>query len=308
MWLLRRAESDAIDVGRQGPPKSESVRLRPSVSLGFPPGEMESFVVGEEPDSQPTLTTTFLGLYGAHSPLPNFYSEEILHRAADDEDHPVRDFFDIFNHRLLSLLYRGMIKYRGYLLFDGAGSDEFSWRLFALQGLAAEGTVAASELIGPRLLRFAGLWCQQPRSAAATAAILSVYLNCAAIRIEECVRRWVYLTDDQRSRLGVRSCRVGDDATIGERVADHSGKYRIVIGPLDYETFCRFLPGGDMMQTLSRLAPLAAGDWLDCEICVVLRRADAPQLGLRLGTETRLGWTTGLFDREPDDDVAVIFS
>jgi len=306
-WLMHRVSPDGVAVGESGPPGAECVRIRPSVSLAFPPGEIESFRIRDD-DAPPRLTTTFLGLYGAHSPLPNYYAEEILHRADDEEDHPVRAFFDIFNHRLLSLFYRGLVRYRGYLLFDGAGGDEFSWRLFALIGLGTEGVVAASGLSGPRLLRFAGLWCQKPRSATAVAAILSVYLDCPSVRVEECVTRWVYLDAEQRSQLGANACRLGEDATIGDRVADRSGKFRIAVGPVDYDVFRRFLPDGDMMQTLRRLVPLAAGDWLDYDVKIILRRDDVPRLGVTLGSETRLGWTTGLFGAEPGADVAIVFT
>jgi predicted component of type VI protein secretion system len=98
MWLLTRAMPGTVPVGHQGPPGREPVRLRPSVSLAFPSCDIES--VEEIEDGHPPyrLTAAFLGIYGAHSPLPSFYSEEILFRSEDVD--PVRGFLDIFNNRL----------------------------------------------------------------------------------------------------------------------------------------------------------------------------------------------------------------
>lgn len=308
MWLLHRAHPQAVGLGHQGPPRAELVRLQPSVSLAFPPGEIEKFVPGdEEGGSLHRLVITFMGLYGLHSPLPNFYSESVLHRSDDEENHAVRAFLDIFNHRLLSLFYRGLIKYRGHLLFENEGADEFSWRLYALSGLATAGTVQATGLSGPRLLRYAGLFSQRPHSAASVAAIIATYLGGLPVRIVQCVKRWVYLRDDQQSKLGRGPCRLGDDATIGARVSDRTGKFRVVIGPVDFDTYRRFLPGGDFMDAVRKLAPLAASDWLAFDVQVILRGEDTPRLGMTLGQETHLGWTSGLFP-EPTKDLPVVFS
>ncbi|MEW5702017.1 MAG: type VI secretion system baseplate subunit TssG [Candidatus Zixiibacteriota bacterium] len=307
VWLLHRTHPDAAPLGHQGPPDREPVRLRPSASLAFPPGDIESLEV--RPDSSPPcrLHTTFMGLYGAHSPLPSYYSEEILRRTGDEEDHTTRAFLDIFNHRLLSLLYRGILKYRGHLLFTLNGNDEYSWRLFALSGLTPEGVLESTELPAPRLLRFAGLWCRMRRTARALATVLSVWFGGLPVRARECVSRWVYLRDDQLSQLGRRGCRLSNDAVIGLRVADHAGKFRVTIGPVDFDTYRTFLPGGENLDVARKLTRLASGDWLDSDTEVVLRGEDTSRLGLTLSVSSHLGWTTGLFSR-PGTDLSVVFA
>jgi type VI secretion system protein ImpH len=307
VWLMHHACPDTVPLGHQGPPDREPVRLRPSASLAFPPGDIESLEVREGVLPPWRLNTTFMGLYGAHSPLPSSYSEEILYRTNDEEDHTVRAFFDIFNHRLLSLLYRGLLKYRGHLLFARDGSDEFSWRLFALSGLTPAGVLESVELPAPRLLRFTGLLCHKPRTASSLASIVSTWFGGLPVRVRECVARWVYLDDRQRSQLGRRGCRLLDDAVIGVRVADHAGKFRVTIGPVDYDTYCDFLPGSENLGIARKLVRLAAGDWLGFDIEIVLRGDETPRLGLSLSGESRLGWTTGLFSR-PSADLPVVFA
>jgi type VI secretion system protein ImpH len=305
MWLIGRALPEAVPIGHQGPPDREPVRLTPSVSLAFPPCDIES--MEEDPEARPPyhVYTTFLGLYGAHSPLPSFYAEEILHRS-DEGDDPVRGFLDIFNHRLLSLLYRGMLKFRGHLLFDSTAGDEFSWRLFALSGLSAHGLAEASGLPKTRLLQFAGLWCQLPRSAAALQAMLSTYLGLACVEVQQNVFRWVYLDPSARFRLGVQSNRLGDDAIAGRRIPDHTGKFRVSIGPVEYETYREYLPGTDKANALARLARLGSGGWLAFDLEVILRGEDTPRLAVVLSAEGQLGLTAGLFSR-PAENLGVVF-
>ncbi|MBI5867783.1 MAG: type VI secretion system baseplate subunit TssG [candidate division Zixibacteria bacterium] len=289
----------------QGPSDQEGVRLRPSTSLTFPPGDIESVerIPGELPRYD--MTVAFMGLYGAHSPLPGFYAEQILHRA--DEDDPIRSFLDIFNHRLLSLLTRGLLKFRGHMMYQPDASDEYSWRLFALSGLGADADPSQAGVPSAHLLRFAGLFCQKPRSAAAVASMLRTYFEGLPVRVHQCVRRWFYLPAGLQCLLGRNSCRLGDDATIGERTSDRMGKFRVAVGPVDFDSYCEFLPGREKLTTMRNLAKLACPDWLDFDIEVTLRGDMTPRLGVTLSKDSHLGWTTGLFS-EPSADVSVVFA
>jgi type VI secretion system protein ImpH len=305
MWLLHRSLPGAIPVGHQGPPNREPVRMRPSASLAFPSCDIEE--VAEIEDGHPPyrLTAAFLGLYGAHSPLPSYYSEEILFRSEEVAD-PVRDFLDIFNHRLYSLFYRGLLRYRGHLLYKEEAADEFSWRLFALSGLAAAEMPKMSGIKPERLLQFTGQWCQFPRSAASVIAALSTYLDLPAIHVKQCVSRWVYLPLEKQSRLGGHANRLGVDATVGERVLDRTGKFRVSVGPVDYDTYLEYLPGSDKMTDLGHMAKLGSGGWLAFDVEVILRGEDTTRLAVVLSSEGRLGLTAGLFT-QPADDLPVVF-
>ena len=304
MWLLTRSLPGTVPVGHQGPPDREPVRLRPSASLAFPSCDIEA--VEEIEDGHPPyrMTATFLGLYGAHSPLPSSYAEEVLFRS--DEPDPVRDFLDIFNHRLYSLFYRGLLRYRGHLLYQDEGNDEFSWRLFALAGLGATEMARTIGIKPERLLRFTGHWCQFPRSAASIAALLSTYFGLPCIRIEQCVFRWVYLPADQQSHLNLRANRLGVNTTVGERVRDHTGKFRVSIGPVGYDTYVEFLPGSDKLADVGRLAKLASGGWLAFDMEIILRGEDTPRLAVVLSSQGKLGLTAGLFT-QPAEDLPVVF-
>ncbi|MFO8111269.1 MAG: type VI secretion system baseplate subunit TssG [Desulfosalsimonadaceae bacterium] len=69
------------------------------MSLAFPPADIDRI---QEMDLQEhsgyEITANFLGLYGISSPLPTFYTEELMHEAAEDES-VCRDFIDVINQR-----------------------------------------------------------------------------------------------------------------------------------------------------------------------------------------------------------------
>lgn len=117
--ILERFDGARVAVGLQGPADREVVRFRSLPSLNFPPSSNFSLV--REPAAQgraappPVLTVAFGGLFGPDGALPTHYTQTIirqLERGRGDEKTALRDWLDLFNHRLLSLWYRAWEKYR----------------------------------------------------------------------------------------------------------------------------------------------------------------------------------------------------
>ena len=84
---------------------------------------------------------------------------------------------------------------------------------------------------------------------------------------------------------------LGFTSTIGQRVFDISGKFRIVLGPLTMAQYLSFLPEGSGARILHYLVRLRAPDHLDYDVRLVLKTAEIQPL--RLGDAiTKLGLTT----------------
>ena len=87
---------------------------------------------------------------------------------------------------------------------------------------------------------------------------------------------------------------LGRDVVIGRRVWDVQGKVRVVVGPLDAESFYSLLPGGDARQPLSDLVRLYLGLELDAEVRLVLAPGEVPWCALNYDEDRgpRLGRNT----------------
>ena len=108
---LEAMRRDDVPVGKGSDPTLEAVRFRGAPSLAFPASEIVEVRVPDAPDGQAELVVRFFGLAGGQGPVPHPFPELLLERIAS-RDTAARDFLDIFNHRLVSLLYRGREKHR----------------------------------------------------------------------------------------------------------------------------------------------------------------------------------------------------
>jgi type VI secretion system protein ImpH len=100
-----------VSPGQGADPAKEIVYFRSAVKLDFPASDVEhvkrrtDMPQREQPKAPAEMTVNFLGLAGGLGALDIPSTELVLERASHN-DKALRDFLDIFNHRLVSLLYR----------------------------------------------------------------------------------------------------------------------------------------------------------------------------------------------------------
>ncbi|WP_432738126.1 type VI secretion system baseplate subunit TssG [Maridesulfovibrio sp. FT414] len=232
----------------------DHLRVRPQLSLGFPATDL-SDIGQEERDGGDIyhLEATFLGLYGASSPLPVFYTEELLAEASDDKS-VTRDFVDILNNNAYVQFFRAWSRSR--LMIKAVDEKDSSW-LERLSCLLGYGHYKAFSHVPPECRRFRhiGLLTQYPRSALGLETLLKDSLNHSDIQIEQCVLRKVKLPEDQLFCLGESSNVLGERSWIGEELEDRNSKFAIEIKNLDSGRYHQLLPGdgdGDMLDNLVR--------------------------------------------------------
>ncbi|MBZ5638489.1 MAG: type VI secretion system baseplate subunit TssG [Acidobacteriia bacterium] len=304
--LLEKARPGAAKVGREGPAPREAIRFHPTLSLGFPDADVAAVALEEGPDGAPRyrVETAFLGLYGTVSPLPNYFTEELLHET--EEGSLVRGVLDLFHHRIVSLFYRCWEKYRYHVQYRVGARDEFSSRMLCLIGLGVAQPPDGALVPAARFLRFSGLLERPACAAASLERAVSDYFDGLETRVVQCVARWVRIPPEHRTRLGTASSRLGVDAHAGEEVMDRAGKFRTRLGPVGLPRFLEFLPGENGFGQLDELTRLFVRDRLQYELEVVLRHGEVPDLKLIEGSvPMRLGQTTWL--GKPATDPGVVF-
>jgi type VI secretion system protein ImpH len=294
--LLERAVPGSVSVGLLGPADREAIRFQPELSMDFPTSDLTSVTRSAGPGGAPRfiLSTTFLSLYGTSSPLPTYFTEQLLEQ---EEESLQRKFIDLFHHRILSLFYRVWAKYRLSAQFQEDGKDALSRRLLELLIGDPERLPPGHRVKPVRLLALGGAITQFPRSAATLAAALSEYFAGTPVEMENCVPRWLEIPEDQRNRLAMTNCRLGQDLSLGERVYDRSSTFRVSVGPVGLDDFLGFLPPGERIAELREIVDLMNGDALDYEVELCLKETEVPPLQLS-SDRAMLGWSTWMGRRD----------
>ncbi|HQT96313.1 MAG: type VI secretion system baseplate subunit TssG [Desulfobacteria bacterium] len=302
--LLRRCGVAGEESGdREG--SDLNLRIRPDLSLGFPASDVARI---EETPGGPAdyrVTVSFLGLYGASSPLPTFYTEDLIDEQLADST-TTRDFLDIFHQQLYLLLFRCWSKYRQSVKVVEEESPDDLEKLFCLMGLGEpELRKVAGGPYG--LLRYLGLFTQHPRSAAGLEGMLRDAIGGPPVELIPCLLRKARIPPDQLAVLGESGGRLGEDCFIGNEIDDRMGKFRLRIGPLDADRFDSLLPGRPAHQRVAAMVGLYLTDPLEYDLELVLSGGEAKAACLGGQRWSALGLDTWSFTGDMLSEAEVTF-
>jgi type VI secretion system protein ImpH len=301
-WQRRRAAADdGAAVGEEADPRQRIVRFRAGMRLSFPAAEVDD--VSDEAPAPPAMTVSFMGLTGPSSVLPQHYSVA-LWREFRNHNTALRDFFDLFNDRLIAFFYRAWTKYRIPISVERSpvrGQDGASEALRALIGFGTEHLAGRAGIAEHALLHYAGVLSHFPRNAASLADLLCDYFK-LPIRVVPFDGRWLSLPREQRTSISASDripgsfCRLSRDAVVGESYWDVESNFTIEIGPIDYAAFASLMPNGETLRRLASLTRLYINPELGIRVELCLRRDDVPlvQLDADAVTQSLLGWNTWL--------------
>lgn len=225
------------------------VVIRPHLALAFPSHDVVSLkcidadghVVPEPPDDQPPLfllTVNMLGLYGTSSPLPTFYTEDLL--AEEREDlRGMRDFLTVLNMRFYDLfLHAGWFRFTPIRTIFEQKDYSLGEKALALGGLpfaCRDSYPFSIENKFPLI----GLFSLFPRSAKALQSYLRCCLGCEC-SITECVAGFEPVPDDQRLSLGRGNCSLGEDSMLGSRLKNRAGRIKLTLENLTEEQLLHY--------------------------------------------------------------------
>ncbi len=297
LFLLGRQEGPDTDIHDL----LRRIRTRPELSLAFPEADVTS--VKQLPDlpSRFSITATFLGLYGTASPLPTFYTEDLLQELAQDRS-VSRDFVDIFNSRIYSLYFAVWGQYRLFYRIGESRDAEALHRLYCLLGF--EGSVLRDGLDDAYgLIRYTGLFNQLPRSAEGLRALLADNLG-ETVEIEQAVERMASIPEDQLMYLGQRGNQLGETAYLGTEIADRMGKFRVRVGPLSGESFERLLPDKPLFQKMCKLIHTYTDQPLLWDADITLANEDLACARLGEGSWSQLGFNTWIYSGPAPEDAS----
>ena len=322
--LLERMAPLRAAVGHDARPGEEVVSFRATPTAAFAPGEISALSLSnrdphEEGLAPAEMWVNFLGLMGTSGALPRHYTALVIERAHPrHKDYAMREFFDLFNHRAISLFYRAWEKYRFPFGYERAHRDDrspnqedlFTECLYCLAGLGTDGLRNRFEFDDETTLYYGAYFARRSRCAISLQEMLSDWSG-VPMDVRQFQGQWLYLSvEDQTSfpsaalRLG-RNLELGMTAIAGSKVWDVQGKLRVRIGPLDFPQFSEFLPQGARFRPLCQLVRLYVGPEFDFDVQLVLKANEVPwcQFSSDPQNAPRLGWNTWIRSNELSHDV-----
>jgi type VI secretion system protein ImpH len=260
-----------------------------------------------------------MGLTGPMGVLPRHYTARIIDRVRSHgerrPDPTLRDFLDLFHHRLVSLLHRAWKKPRFAVQVErrmlrpadatNPQPDDLTRYLYSLIGMGTPGLLGRQEFPDDGLLFYAGVLGHLPRSVQTLTEVLVEWLD-LPVRVQQFVGASYPIPPELWTQLGETSCGLGESAILGDEAFVPDAKFRVTIGPLSpeqYESLLPASPGGSegrSFRQLVQLVRLIAGPDLDFDIQLLLAPGDIS--GCVLGAEgsfaPQLGHTAWLLDEE----------
>lgn len=300
---LQRLLPDRKPVGRFEKPSAEAAQFGAHATLSFPASQIQA--VDWEEGESPKLTVNFMGLTGPQGVLPLYYTELVANRIRAG-DKGLRDFLDLFNHRLISLFYRAWEKYRFAVTYERGERARFTHYLRDLIGLGTAGMEDRQTLPDDSLLYYAGLLAQKPRSATALQQVLADYFG-VPVEIEQFAGAWYRLDAASQCQFedsGGISDELGGGAVVGDEVWTQESRVRIKLGPLDLAHYLDFLPTGTAFRPLQAMTQFFSNGEIDFEVQLILQRDAVPscELGADGDTAPRLGWVTWVKNASKETD------
>lgn len=248
----------------------EGLNFRPYENYVYPPSDIRSFCYD---NGQIQFVLNFLGLYGINAPYPRCYHEQV---AIQQEVHgsgeiPLQNFLDIFNNRFYWLYYQAWKKYRYYLQLSDDPENKTMQRLFTFIG-QVPGDKKAETYIPPfKLMQLSGLLSNRVRNKNGLIIMLYSFFPSLNIKVREFVPTMVPLA--VLPGLGSRKMPaiLGENSIIGNSVRDCMRRIELTIGPISFEQYLDFCPGGEKLRLLNQLMKLYLNDSIEYNINFILR-------------------------------------
>lgn len=288
---VRQLECEYPDKPRVGESvrvRDDIVRLSQHVHLGFQGRALDSLETGQRAHAH-RLFVNFFGLLGSHGPMPLHITEYADQRDRHHADPTFKEFLDLFNHRMLSLFYRASVQFDPAVSFDRSDNNTYDDVLGALCGLLPLAGGKRDSVSDNAKRHYPGWLSSSSKSPDGITAIIEDYFNLPA-NVKEWVGSWLPLPKGSQVRLsaGSDTAQLGRALYIGRRVWSVRHKFHVQLGPLDWDTFSSFKPGGERARKLHDLVRNYVGDEWDWELELILKPDEIKPL--QLNRRTSLGF------------------
>ena len=294
--LLERIALGQGDTASWGP-SDHPVRFKSDITLGFPAGDIQS--IRPEDSGSYQVYTSLMCLAGSRGPLPLVFTEMLL-ASRRNKDHAPVDFMDVFNHRLLHLLFQAKQKYHLSLGARHLADMPLLRFVDASASLGFREKKAVNE--EAIWLQHAALMGAAPRSMSSLLAMLQDRLG---IRFEaqQFFGEWLLIDPSEQASLGrglknKSAAQLGVNATLGIRAWHQGAGILLQAKNLTPQAYQKLLPGESCHRKLKWLVQRHQSS--NYRVCLQIHLKDRYFKPAGLGAQgPRLGLTAWLAHAAP---------
>lgn len=269
------------------------IDIRPDLNLGFAESDI-SEVVELDKNLGFEVISQLPGLYGVASPLPDFYTEELLDNDWDNLSAP-REFLDLIHNQLLPKLYHAWKLYKLNVNTVEEDQKDYWTLLYSLLGDPNDHQNQASESsrrIQRLKLQFFSLFSNSERNTYGVKSIIEEVLDLQGLEIEEFQARQLPIVPQLRCYLGSKNNQLGEDAHIGCTISDRSHSLAIHTKVISNDKYNKIINDTSALQDLRALLKEYLNRPIEITLSLTITASSQPlvvgQNWNELGITTRL--------------------
>jgi len=281
----------------------ENIHVSPELSLSFPENDIQSV---EEDLLGYKISANFMGLYGVLSPLPNFYTEDLIDENLLDRK-AARQFLDLVNQEIYPNFFKAWLKPRLHLRIAEFDDYRLLQILYSFVGFN-EPKKYFGQPGFESLLQFAGIFKQFPQSAVGLRTILNGVYPDIKVSLEQLSERQLDIPVEQRCLLGRQANELGEDAHLGYKIKTRINNITIFLEDVSQSLFAQLQPGGYEFERLSFIVRTFLYTPLNVRVVINLKRGEADQVILGETSWNELGKNTWIHSTPQDQSVQYLIN
>jgi len=271
-------------------------------SLNFPKTEVSSILFVERNKRvEVEVELNFLSLFGAATPLPIHYAEEIREDYGDEC--VLLDFLNLFNHHLQKFIYPIWKEARYYVSYQKDLKDRQSKYLLSILGLYPQSQEKEAVLDFNKLLPFLGMLSLKQKSSGTLASIMRHYIGHDKISIDECVVSRATIPAWQKIGLGEEGAILGEGMIMGDFGTVSNLKFRINLYDVPWDYLEAYSLFGSKLQALKELIIFTLNEPLGFELALHIKKEQIKAYSLG-SPDFKLG--VNCWNGEADDVTVVV--